>query len=88
MKILVELVGVLQGRSAKRIREIELNEEMKVRPLIRELLRMHAPFMDKENIEANLLVLINGKEIGLIDGLETTLNPGDRVTLIPISHGG
>jgi len=36
----------------------------------------------------NALILLNGKEINVLNGLETEVDEGDEVTLIPISHGG
>ena len=36
----------------------------------------------------NSLILLNGKEINVLKGLETEIREGDEVTLIPISHGG
>jgi len=36
----------------------------------------------------NALVLVNGKEISVLDGLETELNKGDEVVIVPVSHGG
>jgi molybdopterin converting factor small subunit len=36
----------------------------------------------------NALILLNGKEINVLKGLETEVKEGDEVTLIPVSHGG
>ncbi|MEM2876347.1 MAG: MoaD/ThiS family protein [Candidatus Bathyarchaeia archaeon] len=36
----------------------------------------------------NALILINGKEIGVMNGLETLINDKDEVVVIPVSHGG
>lgn len=36
----------------------------------------------------NALILLNGKEISALNGLETKVEDGDEVTLIPVSHGG
>lgn len=36
----------------------------------------------------NVIILVNGKEIGVLKGLETKIKEGDEITLIPISHGG
>ena len=36
----------------------------------------------------NALILLNGKDISILDGLETQVNDGDEVVLIPVSHGG
>ncbi|KYH42565.1 MAG: molybdopterin converting factor [Candidatus Bathyarchaeota archaeon B26-1] len=36
----------------------------------------------------NALILINGREISALDGLETLIKGGDEVVLIPVTHGG
>jgi molybdopterin converting factor small subunit len=36
----------------------------------------------------NAVILVNGRDIGLLNGLETELAGGDEVTLIPVIHGG
>ena len=41
-----------------------------------------------DNSASNTLILVNGKEIGVMNGLETMLEDGDEVVLIPFVHGG
>jgi MoaD family protein len=36
----------------------------------------------------NALILVNGKEISVLDGLKTTLKDGDEVVFVPVLHGG
>jgi molybdopterin converting factor small subunit len=36
----------------------------------------------------NAIILVNGRDIGLLNGLETKLAGGDEVILIPVIHGG
>jgi molybdopterin converting factor small subunit len=36
----------------------------------------------------NALILVNGKEISVLKGLETKIREGDQIILIPVSHGG
>ena len=36
----------------------------------------------------NALILVKGKEIGVLDGLETKVERNDEIVLIPVSHGG
>ena len=36
----------------------------------------------------NALILINGKEISVLEGLETILNDGDEIVFVPVVHGG
>lgn len=36
----------------------------------------------------NVLIIVNGKEIGVLNGLETNLQDDDEVVLVPVVHGG
>lgn len=36
----------------------------------------------------NALILVNGKEISVLEGLETEIEDGDEIVLVPVSHGG
>jgi MoaD family protein len=36
----------------------------------------------------NALILVNGKEISVLNGLETKITDGDVVVFIPVVHGG
>ena len=40
------------------------------------------------NSASNSLVLINGKEISVLDGFNTILCDGDQIVFIPVVHGG
>ncbi len=36
----------------------------------------------------DVLVLVNGREISVLDGVDTEISPGDQVAFLPVSHGG
>jgi molybdopterin synthase sulfur carrier subunit len=36
----------------------------------------------------NVLILVNGKEISVLNGLETKVQDGDEVVFVPVVHGG
>lgn len=36
----------------------------------------------------NCLIMVNDREIGALDGLQTELRKGDVVSIVPVSHGG
>jgi len=36
----------------------------------------------------NALILVNGREISVLDGLQTKLRDGDEVIFVPVVHGG
>jgi len=37
---------------------------------------------------SNVIVLVDGRDIGVLDGVETKLRDSSKVTLIPVVHGG
>jgi molybdopterin converting factor small subunit len=60
-----------------------------------ETLSEKTPFLKKTwgdmqliDSRSNSLVLINGREISVLSGLETKLSDGDEVVFIPVVHGG
>lgn len=43
---------------------------------------------DLKDPRPNTLILINGKEISILKGLETMLKEGDEVVFLPLLHAG
>jgi molybdopterin converting factor small subunit len=43
---------------------------------------------NSEDPRPNALIMVHGKEIGALRGLDTVLNENDEVAFLPISHGG
>ena len=41
-----------------------------------------------DDLGSNTLVLVNGMEISVLNGLETRLKDGDEIVLVPVVHGG
>jgi molybdopterin converting factor small subunit len=65
-----------------------------VKELVQKITR-HSPELRRNIISGELknpmpnsLILVNGKEISVLDGLETALKDGDEVTFVPVVHGG
>ena len=61
-----------------------------VTALIREMPEIESSLIDQhlKNPTLNALILVNGKEIGVLAGVESKLKDGDEVVLIPVLHGG
>jgi molybdopterin converting factor small subunit len=41
-----------------------------------------------EDPRPNALILVNGREISVLNGFETNLKDGDKIVLVPVVHGG
>jgi molybdopterin converting factor small subunit len=94
IKVNIRLLGVFRGLSDKS----QLSFKSK-KPTVRNvILKLSASLpvearrllIDPEldDPRPNALILVNGKETSVLKGLETELEDGDEVTLIPVSHGG
>lgn len=66
---------------------VELEEKETVSELMHKLKAEF--FAGKEFAdESSLLIMVNGKEISVLNGLKTELKDKDTLKLIPASHGG
>jgi len=70
-------------------------EHLNVRDVIRFLIDS-VPEEDKKLLidpelndpRPNALILVNGREISVLEGLETKVSDGDELAVIPVVHGG
>jgi len=90
----VRLLGVFRGFCGKSQLSLKL-EQATVRNVIQTLAESFSAesrrlLIDPElnDPRPNALILLNGKEINVLKGLETEVKEGDEVTLIPVAHGG
>jgi len=90
----VKLIGAFRVFSGKDSVVLKLEK-----PVVGEAVEKIAEFLPSESKRMlidpelddprpNALILVNGKEISVLEGLETKVKEGDRIILIPISHGG
>lgn len=94
MTITVKFVGAFRHFSG--VNELELGfKDLKsvgdlMTVLIREMPEIESSLIDQhlEKLNPNTLILVNDKEIGVLDGVESKLNDGDEVVFVPVVHGG
>ena len=90
MKAFATLRDAFQGGSMT----IELSEDSRIKDLLKELEKnlgegfRKSVLKDQENLNPNIKVLVNGREISYLDGVETKLKDGDIVAFIPPVGGG
>ena len=80
------------GRSEE---ELKFTGDVDVSWAIRELVEEHGEAFKEALLDpitqsptTNTLILLNGVEINNIKGVDTTLDDGDHIVLIPVTHGG
>jgi len=94
MVITVKFLGSFRNFSEKDKITLEIKGHIVLKEIFKELVRK-LPKLEKVLIDPelddprpNALILVNGKEISVLKGLETLLKEGDEILLIPIIHGG
>jgi molybdopterin converting factor small subunit len=92
----VKLIGVLGSAAGNREIALPALNALAVRELISMLLKTvgNKFFRDllvdagTEDPRPNVIILLNDQDCNIFDGLETQIEPGTRVTIIPVAHGG
>jgi molybdopterin synthase sulfur carrier subunit len=95
MAIRVRFIGALRGASGKGKIAIKVKDSVPLREFIKKIVAEAQPKLKRALIDPelkdprpNALILVNGKEISVLNGLETMLKDGDEVVFVPVLHGG
>jgi len=94
MVITIRFIGSLRASSKKSKLSLNLENAVSLREVVNKLIeeqpKLRRALIDPEldDPRTNVLMLVNGKEIGVLNGLETKLKDGDELVLIPVVHGG
>ena len=92
----VKLIGVLGSAAGNREVVLPCPNVLTVQELISELLKIVGTkfFRDllvdagTDDPRPNVIILLNDQDYNIFDGLKTQIEPGTRVTIIPVAHGG
>ena len=94
IKVKVDFVGALR-KLAGDGRCLEFSRPVNVMAVLQRVSNCYGPLLEKALIDPdlkdprpNLIVLVNKREISVLDGLNTQVGDGDKIVLIPVSHGG
>jgi molybdopterin synthase sulfur carrier subunit len=94
MAITVKFIGALRHVSGAEELALEGKGDVSIRELIKELIKelpeLKRSLIDQqlEDPRPNVLMLVNGREISVLNGLETKLKDEDEIVLVPVVHGG
>ncbi len=93
MPLTLKFIGALRQISGKTQLTVSFQEGISLKDLLTkispEMPQLDKTFSDQPNdSRSNALILINGREISVLNGLETKLNDGDEIVFIPVVHGG
>ena len=94
MSITVKFIGELSLLSGEKKQTFKCTEGSSIADFINKIskgkhaLKKSLISTSQVDPKPNALILVNGKEISVLDGLATKLNAGDEVVFIPVVHGG
>jgi len=94
MAITVKFIGAFRGISGKSSLSIKVKGVVPLSKVIERVVeeqpKLKRVLIDSEleDPRPNTLILVNGKEISVLNGLNTIVENGDEVTFVPIVHGG
>jgi hypothetical protein len=92
----IELIGTLRHSAGRATFSVDIASSTSLATILLELEDKHCvprgtlleEGSNGKDLRRDLLVLVDGREIGILNGPATLLNGGELVTLLPVSHGG
>jgi molybdopterin synthase sulfur carrier subunit len=90
----IKFIGALRHLSGKTQFTITFQEDITIKELVneisQELPELKHTFSDQQlnDSRSNSLVLVNNREISVLNGYETRLKDGDEIVFVPVVHGG
>jgi len=92
----LKLIGVLGSAAGNREIILPASNSLTVQELISALLKTVGNKFFRELLvdagtedpRSNVIILLNDQDCNIFDGLKTQIQPGTKVTIIPVAHGG
>jgi sulfur-carrier protein len=94
MSLTVKFIGALRHLSGKTQFTVNFQDYISIKGLLdkisQELPELKRTFSAQElnDSRSNSLILVNGREISVLNGYDTKLNDGDEIVFVPVVHGG
>jgi molybdopterin synthase sulfur carrier subunit len=94
MAITVKFLGALRQISGAGELALNIKGALSIKELMNKIVR-EVPALKPslihqqlEDLRSNALILVNGREISVLNCLETNLKDGDEIVFVPVVHGG
>ncbi len=94
MVLTVRFIGSLRATAKKTELTLRIEKTIPLREVIEKIVKeqpqLKRALIDPEldDPRTNVLLLVNGKDSGVLDGLDTMLKDEDELVIIPVVHGG
>jgi len=93
--VCIKFLGIFQRLSGKKHVQVKLEEPVTVRDVIMKLTEEFSNDFKRVLVDSqlddprpNALILVGGKEISALQGLETEVKDTEEIVLVPTVHGG
>lgn len=94
MTMIIKFVGSFRSTSGKSKLPLKFENSITlkgvIKRIVKELPDLKRALIDPELQEpkTSMLILVNGKEISVLNGLQTIIKDKDEVIFVPVVHGG
>ncbi|MFX1605914.1 MAG: MoaD/ThiS family protein [Promethearchaeota archaeon] len=92
MKVTLHFRGPLAKKFREGTIELELDNNTSLSDILSVVIECERSVKEvwssPEVIDRDALILCNGVDIGLSGGLDTRMNEGDTIVVLPLIHGG
>ncbi|HUJ85123.1 MAG TPA: MoaD/ThiS family protein [Candidatus Acidoferrales bacterium] len=94
MVLTIKFIGAMRHLTGKTQLTLNYEKETSLKELLvkisQETPALEKSISDQQTTDSNFnaLILVNGREISVLNGLETKLYDGDELVFIPVVHGG
>jgi molybdopterin converting factor small subunit len=95
IQIEVRFLGIFQRLSGKKSFQVKMEEPVTVKRLVMNLTETFSSEFERVLVDSqlddarpNALILVGGKEISALKGLETEVKDSEKIVLLPVVHGG
>lgn len=92
MRVEIRFRGPLASKRGMHVFNVEIEEgaslEMTLKGLIRSEEAVEKVWINTDRIDREALILRNEADVGLTGGLDTVLEDGDKIVILPLVHGG
>ena len=92
MRVNIRFRGPLAAKTGMQAFQMDIEDGANLRMTLQALIDSEEAvkkiWTDPERMDREALILRNGTDIGLTDGLATVLENEDRILVLPLVHGG
>ena len=94
MVLTIKFIGAMRHITGKTQLTLNYEKEISLKELLAKISQEKPAFEKSFSAQqmtdstSNALILVNGREISVLNGLETRLCDGDEIVFVPVVHGG